>query len=88
MEFAQMSQTESAARLAPDILRWTSDFLILANKAICIIACAQGLDCPPDLHLTAQQDLRAWAAYLEEHPSIAADFELASIVKGVSVPDR
>jgi hypothetical protein len=79
MGFEQMSRTESRACTPPELLRWTSDFLVLANKAICMIACAHGLDCPPDLHRNAQQELRAWAAYLEDHPSIAAELELASV---------
>jgi hypothetical protein len=69
---------------APDRLRWTSDFLDLADKAIAVIACVQGLEYPSDLHRTAQRDLRAWAGYLEDHPSIAADFDMASVVGGLS----
>lgn len=68
-------------------LRWTSDFLVLASKAIAIVACVQGLEYPPDLHRTVQQDLRAWASYLDEHPGIAADLELASLVQGGSDTD-
>jgi hypothetical protein len=88
MDFEQMLRAESPACTAPELLRWTSDFLLLANKAICLIACARGLDCPPDLPRSAQRDLRVWAAYLEEHPSVAAELELASIVSWVPAPDR
>lgn len=62
----------------PDRLRWTSDFLDLAGKAICIIACAQGLDYPPDLHRSVQEDLWAWARFVDDHPLIAVDLELAA----------
>ncbi|HWE71081.1 MAG TPA: hypothetical protein VG205_11985 [Acidimicrobiales bacterium] len=78
--------TRNPAGTAPDRLRWTSDFLDLADKAIRVIACVQGLEYPSDLHRTAQRDLRAWAGYLEDHPSIAADFDMASVVRGVSSP--
>jgi hypothetical protein len=78
MEINQMLPTETVPQMAPERLRWMSDFLDLANKAICIIASAQGLDYPPNLHRPLQGDLLAWASYLEEHPLIAADFELAS----------
>jgi hypothetical protein len=76
-----------ATGTVPDRLRWTSDFLVLASRAISIVACVQGLDYPPDLHRTAQQDLWAWASYLDDHPSIAAEFDLAS-VEGRSDADR
>ena len=79
-----MLQAESPVCRAPELLRWTSDFLALANKAICVIACARGLECPPDLHRSAERDLRVWARYLEEHPWIAAELELASIASGAS----
>ncbi|HEX3459373.1 MAG TPA: hypothetical protein VHT49_00595 [Acidimicrobiales bacterium] len=69
---------------ASDQLRWTSDFLDLASKAIAVIACVQGLEYPSDLHRSAQRDLRAWAGYLEDHPSIAADFDRASLLTGLS----
>lgn len=75
-----MFRWDSPTRTVPDRLRWTSDFLELASKAIGIIACAQGIDCPPDLHRTAQHDLRAWAWYLEDHPSLAAELETARVV--------
>jgi hypothetical protein len=77
-------RTGIPASTAPDRLRWTSDFLDLASKAIALIACVQGLEYPSDLHGTAQRDLRAWARYLEDHPSVAADFEMASAVTGLS----
>ena len=87
MDMNQMLRTETAPRTAPDRLRWTSDFLDLANKAIAIIACAQGLDYPTDLYRATQRDLRAWACYLDGHPSIAADFELACVVRGLGLAD-
>ena len=78
-----MLRTGGPACTAPDRLRWTSDFLDLASKAISVIACVQGLDYPSDLHRAAQQDLRAWAGYLDDHPSIAADFAVARMARGV-----
>jgi hypothetical protein len=69
---------ETSAGTVPDRLRWTSEFLDLANNAIAIIACAQGLDYPPDVYRTAQEDLQAWARYLDDRPSIAAELELAT----------
>jgi hypothetical protein len=87
MDFEEMLGAESPAWTVPELLRWTSDFLVLANKAIRIVACAHGLYCPPDLHRAAQRDLRAWAGYLEDHPFVAAELELASIVNGVAAPD-
>ena len=78
MEFERILRPENPACSAPELLRWTSDFLVLANKAICVIACARGLDCPPELHRTAQRNLRAWAGYLDKHPSIASELEWAS----------
>ena len=57
----------------------TRNLLDLASQAIAIIAGAQGLDCPPDLHRAAQEDLRAWARYLDDRPSIAANLQLATV---------
>lgn len=88
MERNQVLRTEISACTVADRLRWTSDFLVLASKAISIVACVQGLDYPPDLHRTAQQDLRAWASYLDDHPSITADLELASVFEGRSDTDQ
>jgi hypothetical protein len=76
--------TGNPAGSAPDRLRWTSDFLDLAGKAIAVIACVQGLEYPSDLHTTAQRDLRAWACYLEAHPSIAADFDVTRVSAGIA----
>jgi len=88
MESEQNLLNETPVCTAPDVLRWTSDFLDLANRAISIVACAHGLDCPPDAHRRAQLDLRAWARYLEDHPSIAAEFEAASVVDSDSPAGR
>jgi hypothetical protein len=88
MERDQVARTEVQPCSVPDRLRWTSDFLNVAGKAITIVACAKGLDYPPDLHRAAQQELRAWASYLEDHPSIAAEFELARVANGESVTNR
>jgi hypothetical protein len=88
MEKDQIARTSLPACTVPDRLRWTSDFLNVASKAISIVACAKGLDYPPDLHRAAQQELRAWASYLEDHPSIAAEFELARAADDQFVTNR
>jgi len=80
MDNNQRLGAESTTCTVPDRLRWTSDFLDLASKAIAIVACAQGLDCPPDLHRAVQEDLRVWAHYLDDHPLITAELEVASVV--------
>jgi hypothetical protein len=56
--------------------------------AISIIACAQGLEYPTDLYRDAQEDLRAWAGYLDDRPSIAADLELARVDRRRGYPIR
>lgn len=66
------------ARTVPERLLWISDFLALADRAISILACVEGIGYPPNLHRTAQHDLGAWASYLDSHPSIAARLDLAS----------
>jgi len=88
MDNEQLLRNVTPVCTVPDVLRWTSDFLDLASKAISIIACVHGLDCPPDLHRSAQQDLRAWARYLDEHPSVAAEFEYASLLNGASFTEQ
>ena len=88
MERNQVLRIETPVYTVPDRLRWTADLLVLASKALSILACVQGLDYPPDLHRTAQRDLRAWASYLDNHPPVAAELELASVVEGISDSDR
>jgi hypothetical protein len=78
MDANEFLGAELTDRTVSERLRWTSDFLDLAGKAISIVACAQGLDCPLDLHHAVQRDLRAWARYLEDRPLITADLEMAS----------
>jgi hypothetical protein len=73
---------ESVTSEASDRLRWIADYLDLAEKAISVIACAQGAECPPDLHRGAQQDLRRWARWLEARPTLAAGFAVARVVPG------
>jgi hypothetical protein len=88
MEIGRIPRTEFSKCTVSDRLRWTSDFLNVAGKAIRVVACAQGLEYPCDLHRIAQQDLRTWARFLDDHPSIAAEFEAARVTNGVSVADR
>jgi hypothetical protein len=88
MEKDKIPRSELLSCTAPDRLRWTSDFLNVAGKAITIVACARGFDYPSDLHRAAQRELRAWASYLDDHPAIAAEFELARVTHGESVTDR
>ena len=81
--------SQSGAGTAPDRLRWIADFLDLADKAISVIACAKELDYPSDLHRGAQQDLRAWARWLDAHPELAAEMDVARMVVGVeAAPNR
>jgi hypothetical protein len=79
---------QSVTSEAPDRLRWIADYLDLAEKAISVIACAQGLDCPPDLHRGAQTDLRRWARWLEVRPTLAAGFAVARVVPGPDDAER
>jgi hypothetical protein len=79
MDINEFLEAEPTTWTVPDRLRWTSDFLDLASKAISIIACAQGLDCPPEMHRDVQAHLRAWARYLDDRPLIAVELELASV---------
>jgi hypothetical protein len=88
MEFAQDPLFEIASHTVGDRLRWTSDFLSVADKAIAFVACVKGLEYPPDLHESAQRDLRAWAHYLDDHPLVAAEFELARVSGGSSLNGR
>ncbi len=87
MENERSVCTEFAGVSVPDRLRWMSDFLEVAGKAIAVVACVSGVDYPPDLHRSAQQDLLALADYLASHPAVAADFEWARIVCGESIGD-
>jgi hypothetical protein len=75
--------SETDVCTAPERLRWIADFLDLADKAIAVVACAQGVDYPEQLHSTAQRDLRAWARWLEANPALAADMDVVRIVAGV-----
>jgi hypothetical protein len=88
MEIERMFRPESSVSSVSERLRWTSDFLALANKAIGIVACAHGIDCPPDLHQTLRRDLQTWAWYLEGHPLLAAELEQARVANGESVVGR
>ena len=42
-----------------DRLRWIAEYLDLAGRALSIIACVHGVDCPLDLNDDAQADLLA-----------------------------
>jgi hypothetical protein len=74
MDIDEPVRTDPLRCSVSDRLRWASDFLDLAGKAVSMIACVQGPAYPPDLHREAQQDLRAWARCLDERPSVS-DFE-------------
>jgi hypothetical protein len=80
MDIDELLDGEPRAWTVSDRLRWTSDFLDLASKAIAIIACAQGLDLPANLHRSVQADLRAWASYLDGHPSWVAELQTAGAI--------
>jgi hypothetical protein len=74
--------SESVTRAAPERLCWIANYLDVAEKAMSVIACVQGLDFPSDLHRDAQRDLRRWARWLEVRPVIAAGFAVARVVPG------
>jgi hypothetical protein len=59
-------------------LRWIADYLDLADKAIALIARVEDLDYPEELHREAQKDLRAWALWLDENPTLAIELELCA----------
>jgi hypothetical protein len=75
--------SETDVCTAPERLRWIADFLDLADKAIAVVACAQGVDYPEQLHSTAQRDLRAWAGWLDANPALAGDMDVVRMVAGV-----
>ncbi|MGD0943681.1 MAG: hypothetical protein ABR972_05320 [Acidimicrobiales bacterium] len=79
--------TDPASCPAPDRLRWIADFLDLAGKAISVIACVRGLEYPEELHAAAQEDLRAWAHWLDARPELVADLDLARIVPAAQEGD-
>jgi hypothetical protein len=81
--------SQSGACTAPDRLRWIADFLDVADKAISVIACVQGFDYPAEFHRGAQQDLRAWARWLDARPELAAEMDVVRMVVGVeAAPTR
>jgi hypothetical protein len=74
-----------------DRLRWIADYLDLADKAIGLVACVQGVDYPSDLHQGAQRDLRRWAHWLDASPVAADGFATARLdpwSEGVAVGTR
>lgn len=70
--------------MAPQRLRWIADYLDVADRAISVVACAQGVDYPSDLHRSAQRDLRRLAHWLEVRPDVAASLGVAMVA---AVPD-
>jgi hypothetical protein len=67
----------------PDRLRWIAQFLDLADRAITVFSCVQGLDYPTHLHRSAQDDLRSWARWLDDHPVAAAELDAVRSNVGV-----
>jgi hypothetical protein len=80
----QMTQPspETVASSTPERLRWIADYLDVADKALSLIACVEGLEYPSDLHRGAQQDLRRWARWLDARPTLADGFAVARLVPG------
>jgi hypothetical protein len=72
----------SLTATASERMRWIADYLDLADKAISVIACVEGLDYPSECHRGAQQDLRRWARWLEARPTIAAGFAVGRLTPG------
>jgi hypothetical protein len=73
MDLAQ--RTAPADCTASRRFRWIADLLDLADQAVTVIARAEGFDYPRGVHVDAQQDLRAWARWLDEHPEIASELD-------------
>ena len=73
---------ESVTSDPPDRLRWIADYLDVADRAIAVLACVQGIEYASASHRDAQQDLRRWARWLEVRPAIAAGFAMARLVPG------
>jgi anti-anti-sigma regulatory factor len=71
----QFAPPESSNVGAISQLHWIADFLDLADKALSVVACVQGLDYPPQMHREAQHDLRAWARWLESRPAVVAGMD-------------
>ena len=73
---------DSLTGAASERMRWIADYLDLADKAISVIACVDGLDYPSECHRGAQQDLRRWARWLEARPTIAAGLAVGRLAPG------
>ena len=67
-----------------DQLRWISDFLELADRAITILVCVDGFDYPSGLQRGAQQALRTWARLLDDGPDLSNAFEVTAVIDGHS----
>jgi hypothetical protein len=67
-----------------DRLRWIADFVGVAGKALSVVACVRGIDYSQDVHDSAQRDLRALAALLDQCPALRAD--LAAMTEDLSAP--
>jgi len=73
---------DSMTGTASERMRWLADYLDLADRAISVIACVEGLDYPSECHRGAQQDLRRWARWLDARPTIAAGFAVGRLAPG------
>lgn len=71
--------SQPATSSPSDRLRWIADYLDLADKAIALVACVQGVEYPSDLHQRAQRDLRRWARWLDASPVAADQFAAARV---------
>jgi hypothetical protein len=60
-----------------DRLRWIADFVGVAGNALSVVACVRGIDYSQDVHDSAQRDLRALAALLDQCPALRADLAAA-----------
>lgn len=73
---------ESVTNAPPDRLRWIADYLDVADRAITVLACVQGIEYSSASHRAAEQDLRRWARWLEVRPALSAGFAMARLVPG------
>lgn len=80
--------TDPRACSTPDRLRWIAELLDLAGRAISIIACVQGIEYSEQLHAAAEEDLRAWARWLDATPDIAVEMDVVRLVLGAKADDN
>ena len=66
-----------------DRLRWIAEYLDLAGRALSIIACVHGVDCPLDLNDDAQADLLALADQFDREAEASTNSVVAQSSLGL-----